>query len=101
MSRVFMQKNAMPLIAIIGTVAVIVYGQLILSWGMSSSEMREVYLGLALTELLIYIGWSIVTAYAAVFYSLKSNIEARWKKVGLLCLCAIAPWLVGYLVNLA
>ena len=84
MSRVFMQKNAMPLIAIIGTVAVIVYGQLILSWGMSSSEMREVYLGLALTELLIYIGWSIVTAYAAVFYSLKSNIEARWKKVGLL-----------------
>ena len=28
--RVFMQKNAMPLIAIIGTVAVIVYGQLIL-----------------------------------------------------------------------
>ena len=101
MSRVFMQKNAMPLIAIIGTVAVIVYGQLILSWGMSSSEMREVYLGLALTELLIYIGWSIVTAYAAVFYSLKSNIEARWKKVGLLCLCAIVPWLVGYLVNLA
>jgi len=36
-----------------------------------------------------------------VFYSLKSNIEARWKKVGLLCLCAIAPWLVGYLMNLA
>ena len=101
MSRVFMQKNAMPLIAIIGTVAVIVYGQLILSWGMSSSEMREVYLGLALTELLIYIGWSIVTAYAAVFYSLKSNIEARWKKVGLLCLCASAPWIAGYLINLA
>lgn len=101
MSMEFYKKYAIVLIAIVATVFLVLYVHVIQIWGMDTRELRQVYLGLALSELLLYIGWSIITAYAAVFYSLKNNVEARWKKVGLLCLCASAPWIVGYLINLA
>lgn len=77
MNTEFYKKYAIASIAVVVTVFLVLYVHVIQIWGMDTRELRHVYLGLALTELLLYIGWSIITAYAAVFYSLKSNVEAR------------------------